>query len=44
MKLDREQLLTIMLEIQKKVENTAGLTTEEVMNDLIVRLKENYSA
>ncbi|MFS0864619.1 hypothetical protein [Fredinandcohnia sp. 179-A 10B2 NHS] len=35
-----EQLLNIMLEIQKKVEETASITTEEVMRDLVGKLKE----
>ncbi|MEH7235318.1 hypothetical protein [Bacillus sp. JJ1562] len=39
-----EQLLNIMIEIQKKVEETATITTEEVMQDLIGRLKECQSA
>ncbi|MEH7383258.1 hypothetical protein V7138_22540 [Bacillus sp. JJ1533] len=39
-----EQLLNIMIEIQKKVEETASITTEEVMQDLVGRLKECQSA
>lgn len=35
-----EQLLNIMLEIQKKVEETASITTEEVVQDLVGKLKE----
>ncbi|WP_269719495.1 hypothetical protein [Bacillus timonensis] len=38
-----EQLLKIMIDIQKKVEGTASITTEEVMQDLIGRLKECQS-
>ncbi|WP_449537987.1 hypothetical protein [Ferdinandcohnia sp. Marseille-Q9671] len=42
--IESEQLLKIMVDIQKKVEETASLTTEEVMRDLIGRLKECQSA
>ncbi|WP_453993162.1 hypothetical protein [Bacillus nitroreducens] len=39
-----EQLLQIMIDIQKKVDETTSITTEEVMKDLIGRLKECQSA
>ncbi|WP_268762139.1 hypothetical protein [Bacillus sinesaloumensis] len=39
-----EQLLQIMIDIQKKVEATTSITTEEVMKDLVGRLKECQSA
>ncbi|MFT4416285.1 hypothetical protein ACLM5H_20685 [Fredinandcohnia humi] len=35
-----DQLLKIMIDIQKKVEETSSLTTEEVMRDLVGKLKE----
>lgn len=35
-----EDLLKIMIDIQKKVEETSSLTTEEVMRDLVGQLKE----
>nr|WP_304213967.1 hypothetical protein [Fredinandcohnia onubensis] len=38
-----EQLLKIMVDIQKKVEETATITTEEVMQDLIGKLKDCQS-
>lgn len=38
-----EQLLKIMIDIQKKVEDTTSITTEEIMQDLIGRLKECQS-
>jgi hypothetical protein len=38
-----EQLLKIMVDIQKKVEETSSITTEEVMQDLIGKLKDCHS-
>ncbi|MCH1625202.1 hypothetical protein [Fredinandcohnia quinoae] len=38
--IESDQFLKIMLDIQKKVEAATTITTEDVMQDLILKLRE----
>lgn len=39
-KIESDQFLKIMLDIQQKVEDTSTITTEDVLQDIILRLRE----